>query len=102
MLNQQDSDSGKEDESKKRGVQLVISGGNSAEPLNFLKETLDQVPLLVQMPSYRPRFRDITLGRNHIVGPMLSKVFPERPGTVRPFLPNRENRPSPNGKALEK
>ena len=42
VLNQQDGDSGKENEGQERGIQFVISGGNSAEPLDFLEEALDQ------------------------------------------------------------
>ena len=71
MLNQQDSNSGKVDEGQKRDIQLVISGGNSTKPLDFLKETLDQMSFLVQVPIHRPRFGNIALRRDHIAGAML-------------------------------
>ena len=56
---------------QERGVQLVIFGSNSAKPLDFLKETLDQMPLFAQMPIYRPGIRNIALGQDHVISPML-------------------------------
>ena len=69
VLNQQDSNSGKVDEGEKRDIQFVVSGSNSPKPLDFLKETLNQMPLLVQMPIYGPGLGNIFLRRNHITGP---------------------------------
>ena len=48
MLNQQNRDSGKVNEGKKRVVGLVIAGGDTAEPLDFLKKAFDQVALFVE------------------------------------------------------
>ena len=36
----------------------------------FLEETLNQMPLLVQIPVYQPGIRHIALGRDHVISPM--------------------------------
>lgn len=68
VLKQQDSNSSKVDEGQKRDIQFVISGSNSPKPLDILKETLNQIPLLVQMPIYGPGVGKIFLRRNYITG----------------------------------
>ena len=50
---------------------LVISGGNSAKPLDFLEKTLHQMALFIQMPVNRPGIGNVALWRDHIAGPVL-------------------------------
>ena len=44
---QQDSNSNKVDESQKRGIQLITSSSGSPKSLDSLKETFNQMTLLV-------------------------------------------------------
>ena len=67
-LNQQNSDRGKVNESEKRDIQFVISGGDPAKPLELLEKTLNQMTLFIQPPVYRPWIRNIALWRDHIAG----------------------------------
>ena len=71
MLKQQNSDGGKINEGEKGSIQLVISGGNSAKPLDFLEKALHQMALLIQMPVNRPGIGNIALRRDHIAGTVL-------------------------------
>ena len=70
-LKQQNSNRGQVDESKKRNIQLVISGGNSTKPFELLEEALDQMAFFIQPPVYWPRMGNIALRRHHIAGSML-------------------------------
>lgn len=71
VLEQKDSNSSTVDEGQKKDIQFVRSGSNSPKPFDFLKKTLNQMPLLVQMPIYRPGLGNIFLRRNDITGPTL-------------------------------
>ena len=84
MLNQQDSNGGKIHKGQEGSIRLVKSGGDSAKPLDFLKKTLHQMALLIQGPVYRPGIGDIAFGRNHIAGPVIRNIFPNRPGAIGP------------------
>ena len=86
MLNQQDSNGGKIHKGQEGSIRLVKSGGDSAKPLDFLKKTLHQMALLIQGPVYRPGIGDIAFGRNHIAGPVIRNIFPNRPGTIGPVF----------------
>ena len=46
-LNQQNSDSGNVNESEKRRIQFVISGGDSAKPFELLEEAFNQMTLFI-------------------------------------------------------
>lgn len=61
---------------------MAALGSNSAEPLNFLEETLDQLPLLVQVPVYQSGIKHIALGRNYIMSPMLGDISPNGSSTI--------------------
>ena len=71
MLKQQNGDGGKRNESEEGTIQSVISGSDSAKPLDLLEEALHQIALLIQGPLYRPGIGDVALGRNHTAGPVL-------------------------------
>ena len=60
-LNQQNSNRGQVDESKKRSIKLVKSGSNSTKPFESLKEALDQMAFFIQPPVYRPRLGNIEI-----------------------------------------
>ena len=49
MVKQQNSDGGKIHKGQEGSIRLVISGGDSAKPLDFLEKTLHQMALLIQM-----------------------------------------------------
>lgn len=84
VLNQQNSNRSEEKEGQERGIALVISGGNSSKPLDFLEETLDQMALLVQMPVYWPRLGNVALWRDRVAGPMLRDINPNGSGAISP------------------
>jgi hypothetical protein len=46
-LNQQNSDRGQVHKGEKRRIQLVIPGGDSAKPFEFLEEALNQMALFI-------------------------------------------------------
>ena len=71
MLKQQNSDRGKMHKGQEGSSRLVISGGNSAKPLDFLEKTLHQMALFMQMPVNRPGIGNVALRRDHIAGPVL-------------------------------
>ena len=71
MLNQQDGNSSMVNKCQKKFIEFFVSGSNSPEPLDFLKEALDKMPLLIQIPVYQPEIRHIALGRDHIISFML-------------------------------
>ena len=66
----------------RRGVRLVVSGSNSAEPLDFQEEILNQMSFLVQIPVYWPGIRHVALGWNHVTNAMLWDIFPNGLGTI--------------------
>ena len=70
MLKQQNSDGGKIHKGQEGSIRLVISGGDSAKPLDFLEKTLHQMALLIQVPVNRPRIGNVALRRDHIIGPV--------------------------------
>ena len=82
MLFQQDSDSGDVDERQKRSVKLVIASEYSTKPLEFLKEALNEMALLVGIPIYRPWIVDITLRWDRINSILGNDIFPDRFRTV--------------------
>ena len=47
MLNQQNEDRGQVNKGEERSVQLVISGGNSAKPFEFLEEAFNQMAFFI-------------------------------------------------------
>lgn len=71
MLKQQNSDGGKIHKGQEGSIRLVISGGDSAKPLDFLEKTLHQMALFIQMPVNRPGIGNVALRRDHIAGPVL-------------------------------
>ena len=46
-LNQQNRNGGNVNESEKRRIQFIISGGDPAKPFEFLEETFNQMPFFV-------------------------------------------------------
>ena len=78
MLFQQDSDSGEVNESPKRSVEFVIAGRYLMKPLEFLKEALNQMAILVGIPTYRPWIADIALWRDRIGSILQIDVFSDR------------------------
>lgn len=68
---QQNSNGGKAKEGQEGCVQLIVSGSDSAKPLDFLKETLKEMPLLVKISVSWPGNRNVALGRDHAIFPML-------------------------------
>ena len=40
--------------------------------------------LLIQEPVYRPWIGNVAFGRNHIAGPVIPNIFPNRPGAIGP------------------
>ena len=71
MPKQQNSDGDKINEGEKGSIRLVISGGDSAKPLDFLEKTLHQMAFFIQMPVNRPGIGNVALRRDHIAGPVL-------------------------------
>lgn len=82
ILEQQDSNGGKVDEGQKRVIKFIISGSNPPKSFDCLKETLNQMPFLVQMSIYRPGLGNIFLRWNNITGPMLWDILPDRLRTI--------------------
>ena len=39
---------------------------------------------LIQEPVYRPWIGNVAFGRNHIAGPVIPNIFPNRPGAIGP------------------
>ena len=70
MLKQQNSDGVKIHKGREESSRLVISGGDSAKPLDFLKKTLHQMALFIQMPVNRTGIGNVALRRDHIAGPV--------------------------------
>ena len=68
MLNQQNDNGSNQDKGKEGGVEFVVACKNSAKPFELLKETFNQMPLLVGVPVYGPRVVDIVLWRDRIGG----------------------------------
>ena len=64
MLKQQNSDRGKIHKGQEGSIRLVISGGDSAKQLDFLKKTLHQMALFIQMPVNRPGIGNVVLRRD--------------------------------------
>ena len=50
MLKQQNRDGGKIHNGREGSIRLVIFGGDSAKPLDFLEKTLHQMAFFIQMP----------------------------------------------------
>jgi len=71
-------DNGSEiNESEERGIKVVVSGSDSAEPFDFLEETFNQVAFLVQPPINWPEIGGIAFGRDGAAGPMACNILPD-------------------------
>ena len=87
MLKQQNSDRGKIHKGQEGSIRLVISGGDSAKQLDFLKKTLHQMALFIQMPVNRPGIGNVALRRDHTAGPRALRCIPELREHYKPDLP---------------
>ena len=63
------------DKRQERAVEFVIASKYPAKPLEFLKETFNQMALLVGIAIYCPRIADIALGWNCIGSILRIDVF---------------------------
>ena len=70
VLNDQNSNGGKVGADKKRCVAFVISGGDSAKSLNFLKKALNRTAFFIPPPVHRPWVGNIAPGRDGIRCPL--------------------------------
>ena len=62
---------------------FIIAGENPAKPLELLEKALNQMPLSVGMPIYRPGITDIALWRDCIGGLLRNNVLSDRLCSVR-------------------
>ena len=59
-------------------IGFIITSGNSAKPLEFLKEALDQMTLFVYPPIAFPRVRGVVSGRYGVHSSLRSDVITDR------------------------
>lgn len=83
MLFQQYSNSGNVDECQEGDIEFVIAREYPAEPLELLKEALNQMPLFMGAPVNRPCVGNIALWRNRIEGFLRFNIVPARFRTIR-------------------
>ena len=84
MLKQQNSDGGKIHKGQEGSIRLVISGGDSAKPLDFLEKTLHQMALLIQLPVNRSGITNVALRRDYIAALVSRAVCLNCPSTISP------------------
>lgn len=82
VLNEQNSNSRKIGTSEKRGIELITSDGNSAKPLDLLKEVLYQVMLFVSVPIHSPWLRNIVLWWDRIISLVFCNKSSDRIGSI--------------------
>ena len=70
------------DERQEGDVEFVIASKYPAKPFEFLKETFNQMALLVGIPIYQPWIADIALRRNRIDSILRIDVFSNCLGTI--------------------
>ena len=83
MLFQQNDNGSDKDKGKERRVELVVAGKDPAKPFDFLKETFNQMALLIGMPIHRPRDVAVALWRDRVGSVLGNDVRTDRFGIVR-------------------
>ncbi len=61
----------------KRGIELVVSGSDSAEPFDFPEETLYQVSFFIEPPINRPGIGGVAFGWDGVSGPRFCNILPD-------------------------
>ena len=63
------------DERQERGIEFVVASKYPTKPFELLKETFNQMALLISIPIYQPWIADIALRWNRIGSILRINVF---------------------------
>ena len=74
MQLQQKDDSSDINKGQEGGIGFVIAGGNTAKPLEALKETFDDVAMFISLLIVIPGLSGIRFGRNNDLSAMFSDI----------------------------